>query len=277
MAWKMYNVVLRLLTPLHIGHMKLGNVQRTRHYVTGKALWGALTARLTRDDPDLGGDYGTVGKRVNNELAFSYFYPATSDQVDLWPWGDAGEITWRYLNTYASTALNYSHNSAEEGSLHETEYIAPMTRDGEPVYLIGYIFENEEYKLPWREVLNRLQLGGERTYGWGRVAKVKAEPMPIDSLLFGKWKVDLNQDKPLLHGQGNELRLYAHTEWDALEANKVKGRIEPLVGRVTQAAEAHGKDPQLTAVCWMPGAQVESGVSLEIGEFGVWRKSNRGQ
>jgi hypothetical protein len=45
----MYHLVLRLRSPLHIGWNKTGNVQRTRSYVTGRNLWGALTMRLTRD------------------------------------------------------------------------------------------------------------------------------------------------------------------------------------------------------------------------------------
>lgn len=47
--WQWYQLILRLLTPTHISWNKIGNVQRTRPYITGRALWGALTARLTRD------------------------------------------------------------------------------------------------------------------------------------------------------------------------------------------------------------------------------------
>ncbi|MGB9873322.1 MAG: hypothetical protein ACPLYD_16895, partial [Anaerolineae bacterium] len=132
MTCAVYKIVFRLLSPLHCGWFKQGNVQRTRPYVTGKILWGALTARLTRDVPDLGGDYVMVGQRVNAELAFTYLYPATGQDVDLWPWGDPDEFAWRYLNSYAGTALDYDRNAAEEGSLHETEFIAPVTRDGQP-------------------------------------------------------------------------------------------------------------------------------------------------
>lgn len=117
MSWKSYRVIFRLYSPLHIGWRKLGNLQQTRHYVTGKVLWGAFTARMTRDLPELG-NYECVGARVNNELAFSYFYPAVGERVNAWPWDDPDEFAWHYLGSYASTSLDYSRNAAEEGSLH---------------------------------------------------------------------------------------------------------------------------------------------------------------
>ena len=46
MTWTVYRVTWRLLAPMHIGWRKLGNMQQTRPYVTGRNLWGAFTARL---------------------------------------------------------------------------------------------------------------------------------------------------------------------------------------------------------------------------------------
>ncbi|MBI4673600.1 MAG: CRISPR-associated protein [Chloroflexi bacterium] len=268
MNWTNYKVVLRLLTPLHIGHVKLGNVQRTRHYVTGKALWGALTARLTRDYPELGGDYAAVGKGVNKELAFGYFYPTddASGAVSVYPWTNPDDFAWRYLNTYASTALNYSRNSAEDGSLHETEFIAPTTRDNKPVYLVGHVFAKQGCELRWREALPRLQLGGERTYGWGRVAKHSCAD--TDAGMFEGWKVDLTGARPQL-ALDAETFLCAHASCDSL--NEIQGRVEPLVGRITAAATAHGEAPRTAQICWAPGGRVNANVKLQIGDFGIWK------
>lgn len=266
MTWTNYQVVLRLLTPLHIGQMKLGNVQRTRHYVTGKALWGAFTARLTRDVPTLGGNYVTVGDRVNTELAFTYFYPAVGEKVEPFPWENADEFAWRYLNTYASTALNYDHNSAAEGSLHETEFIAPTTRDGQAVNLVGYIFERDGCTLPWRDALDRLQLGGERTYGWGRVKQVTCEKA---ARVWDGWTVGLDNDKPVLRAQGDTATLYAHL--DARTIDAIQGRVEPLVGRETKDAGAHGRELGGAQTCWMPGATVAKDTSVQIGAGGIWQ------
>jgi len=202
MTWTAYQVSFRLLTPLHIGWRKLGNLQQTRPYVTGRSLWGALTARLTRE---LGRrDYPDIGKGVNQQLAFTYFYP--SIQLDgslLWPWPDQwDEFAWTFLGSYASTALENAHN-VEAGSLHETEFIAPYTREGEPTYLVGYIFENDNLKLDrqsplvnWQSVLEKLQFGGERSYGWGRV-ELEGCKVVTDGKCFD-YDLQLNGDRPLL-------------------------------------------------------------------------------
>lgn len=267
MAWKMYRVTFCLLSPLHVGWFKQGNVQRTRPYVTGKTLWGALTARLTREGDS--SDYQGLGKRVNEFLAFSYFYPSTEpDCVTLWPWDDPAEFAWRYLNTYASTALDYRRNSAEEGSLHETEYIAPYTREGEPVYLVGYIFEKEGCRLAWKEVLPRLQLGGERTYGWGRVGLAKEVALDT-SPLFGRCQLELSGEWPRLY-LDEDSPLLAHALAVEPQAVAAKGPLALLVGRETRNADRHGGDLSEARICWEPGAVATEKQPVRIGEHGLW-------
>jgi len=277
MGWTVYKVTLRLLTPLHVGAGQVGNVQRTRPYLTGKTLWGALTARLTRDKPELGNNYVAVGQHVNKELALSYFYPTVEDEMEIriWPWGEsADEFAWRYLNTYAATALNYEHNSAEDGSLHEVEFIAPKTRDGAQVYLVGYIFERSGCVLKWRDALPRLQLGGERTYGWGRVAEPSSGKASVElavGTIFGQWDVVLDSDRPTLRAV-NPASLLAHTLAHGPHAlNNVNGAIEPLVGRETRHAHEHGKELAHAQVCWAPGACVAADTRVDITDNGLWR------
>ena len=273
MAWKAYQVVLRLLSPMHIGWIKQGNLQRTRPYVTGKALWGALTARLTRDHPDLG-DYPTVGQRVRDELAFSYFYPAVGEDVNLWPWEKPDEFAWRYLGSYASTALDYGRNTAEEGSLHETEFIAPYTRDSQQVYLVGYIFERQGCTLPWQDVLSRLQLGGERTYGWGRVRCPDGPAsVPAGELLFGRYAMQLDRDRPVLRAS-QDVPLLAHAlaaEFQGRQpVSSVRGPVEPLLGRETDPQGRFGAHLPEARICWTPGGILTADAEIIIGEYGIW-------
>ncbi len=271
MAWQMYRVTLRLLSPLHIGYIKQGNLQRTRPYVTGRALWGALTARLTRDSGS--NDYQHTGEQVNSSLALSYFFPSTKqDEVTRFPWNNPDEFAWRYLNTYASTALDYSHNTALEGSLHETEYIAPVTREGEPVYLVGFIFEKNGCPLMnWQDAMNRLQLGGERTYGWGRVRLEKLEKLQEPQRFWTGWQAHLGGTRPILQANdGISSYAYAHVQADGVQAH---GTLEPLVGRETQNTNQHGETLSQAVICWQPGALFQS-TTLQIGYYGVWEASN---
>ncbi|MCP4165885.1 MAG: CRISPR-associated protein [Chloroflexi bacterium] len=268
MSWQAYKIVLHLRSPMHMGRAKLGNLQVTRPYVHGKALWGALTARMTRDTPSLNNDYREVGRRVNRELAFSYFYPTTGSDVELWSWDDAERFAWHFLGSYASTALNYRQNSAEEGSLHETEFIAPTTREGKSVYLLGYIFEQGGCALPWKDALLRLQMGGERTYGWGR-GTLYQEPLPV-STLFGRYDLELDGGRPVVSIEKNGV-LLAHTRAHGEGAILANGRVVPLVGRETHSANKHGRHVPKAAICWEPGGTVDEEMSIQISDYGIWK------
>ncbi len=262
MAWTSYLVSLRVLSPIHIGWKKTGNLQQTRPYVTGKTLWGALTARLVRDQGD--NNYHEIGKKVNNELRFTYFYPATdSSKVVVWPWENSDKFSWMYLGSYAGTALK--DKIVEEGMLHETEYISAKTRDGEQVYLVGYVIEKEGCKLNWKEALKRIQIGGERGYGWGRVRLIDSPTKKdscFNSYTFGGVKDDpeitVHKDKPII----------AHALVDGLDC---KGTIEPLVGRETNDKKGFGGSISSAEISYIPGGIVKESTRFSIQSRGVWK------
>lgn len=288
MTWKAYRVAFRLLSPMHIGWRKLGNMQQTRPYVTGRVLWGAFTARLTRD---MNSDkYRKMGEAVDEQLAFTYFYPSISpdpDEVHLWPWGDGREknsqemFSWMFLGSYASTALSDAH-SAEEGSLHETEFIAPYVRSHavfekpQPVYLVGYICANkasdsleQQYVLEnWQSILDTLQIGGERSYGWGRVALIVCEEIKNDKKECFRYNLNCEGGRPRIMVPAGE-RLLAHTEAKSLE--KVEnGTLEPLVGRETTDKTGFGKIVSQAQVCWIPGCTITGEKTFQIHARGIW-------
>ncbi|MBE9508270.1 MAG: hypothetical protein IMY86_09500 [Chloroflexi bacterium] len=284
MIWKTYRVVLRLRSPLHIGAGKVGNVQRTRPYVTGRVLWGALTERLTRDRSQGQGpatdsqQYANVGQEVHERLAFTYLYPTTCQDgvVELWPWDDGFRPL--YLSTYASTALTYPQQSAAEGTLHEVECIVPHTLDnGAPVYLAGYVFAQDNAP-DWKSALKRLQLGGERGYGWGRVEPVsKPAPWNKQSLFDGSYNVEPGAWPPVLTAV-KKTHLLAHAlAADFDKAYKavtgVDGEIEPLVGREVDPTDGRfGVHLSRARICYAPGARVEEATQVRIGPYGVWER-----
>ena len=258
--WKAYEVRLRLVSQIHIGHRKLGNVQSTRPYVTGRNFWGALTARMARE---AGADYGAMGERVQEELAFTYFFVSGEKGVALWPWEKAREFEWLYLGSYASTALKDGHG-AEQGTLHETEYIAATRRDGGGVWLRGCIFEREGCGLPWRAALDRLQFGGERAYGWGRV---RCEDIAPAANCFGLTVV-ADGPRPVIEVPPGE-SLLAHARCAGLP-DGAEGSIEPLVGRITGAAGDFGGRPSQAVICWAPGTKFQTAHKMSVGRFGIW-------
>jgi hypothetical protein len=282
MTWRAFEVVLRLCSPLHIGCGKVGNLQRTRPYVTGRVLWGALTMRLTRDAFQGRGpatdssQYREVGNQVHRDLAFTYLYPALKSGADyqvVWPWDNESTFRRRFLSSYQGTALSYPQQSAAEGTLHEVEFISPNTLDtGGAVFLKGYVFEKEGCTLNWRSALKRLQMGGERGYGWGNVELVEASLL-ADGLLFG--------GPAMLKGDGDVLvirlptdgRLLAHTLTADLP---VSGDIEPLVGREWRSDNPRrryvGQHVAFSEVCFVPGSMTLRALDFAVDKYGVWRE-----
>lgn len=273
MKWTAQQIRFRLLSPMHIGWRKSGNLQQTRPYVTGRALWGALTARLTREAGRT--DYPQVGDWVDERLAFTYFYPSDCRDHGLWPWGESwDEFAWTYLGSYVSTSLVDGH-AAEEGSLHETEFIAPRTRDGKPVYLLGYIFQREDWgelDLDLDATLHRLQIGGERGYGWGRLALCAEESSrsEVERCLKGfDFDKDANSDRPVLKAISDNASLLAHA---LVDSENGIAEIEPLLSRLTGKDGRFGQSHSKVEICWKPGRSVSSGSKFSIAEKGIWRK-----
>lgn len=276
--WRLYKIVLQLRSPLHVGYIKIGNLMRTRPYVPGKTIWGAVTAALALER--FGGDFQKAQEQTKSILAFSYFYPALEIDSPLWPhytedglcYGNqrmsAVEFERRFLAAYSSTALDYSCNAAATESLHEVEFISPRDRcEGRPVYLVGYIFEHQNSLLDRWDGLHRIRLGGERKSGWGQVSCHDVQR--CSELLFDL-PVRLTTERPSVYIRAKE-PIRAHVPADAIYA---VGLIEPLVGRETrQAAHCGGVFPERVSICWAPGSCVMSEGVFQIDHDGVWRPS----
>lgn len=282
MNWSTYRLLLRLRAPMHIGWHKIGNLQRTRPYVTGRALWGALTHRLGRDryrqtnSPDVT-IFEEVGEQVHATLATTYFYPALqiNDTYQVqWPWEQPESFALRFLRSYASTALIYPQQAAAEGSLHEVEYLSPHTveRQTLPVYLWGYFFVAPDAPADWQNALSHLQFGGERGYGWGAVELVDVAPVAVGETLFdlpGMSLATVDSQQPQIRLEAG-LPLLAHTLPAGLS---VRGQLEPLLGREQprQQLGHAGQHVVFEAVCFAPGSESAAAAVITVGRHGIWQ------
>jgi len=286
MSYTIYQIILRLHSPLHIGYREVGYLRRTRSYVSGRALRGALVNRVGRNQnirgEEPGDPFRAVSKTFAQYLTFTYFYPALKVK-DKWeaqfPWEDEAGFRRRFLSSYVSTALTYPQQTAAEGLLHEIEFISPHTLDtGEPVYLMGYVFVQEERlkreKYDWVGAMRRLQLGGERGYGWGD-ARLAREPAQVTDRLFGlhvEEAVKTDEKWPILTLKENEAVL-AHTF--APNAG-LSGPLEPMVGREWRAdnndSRKHiGQHLAYNGVCFAPGSQTLQASEFILEEGGYWQ------
>lgn len=287
MAWTAYRIIFRVKTPLHIGYARMGNVHYTRPYVTGRAIWGALTERVTRDlaartnQPAVNFEaYKSQSDTICKRLAYTYFYLAEKrgdgDFAIVWPWEE--EKVAPYLKSYVSTALEGLSGSALKGSLHETELIAPQrSADSDPTYLMGYFFERTQDDpsqahgaLAWQTALDRLQFGGERNYGWGWVDVEEADKEGFRSgaLFGGAADFDGSGEHPCVTVEKDGF-LLAHTKPFGVPA---EGQVEPLVGREVGLKEFHyaGQHVNYLGMCLAPGSVLRQDVKLTIQQFGVW-------
>lgn len=285
MAWTMYKLTYELRSALHIGYHKVGNVQRTRYYIPARNLWGAVTEGLTRRGFALDvlkkerpNDYQAVGDWVKKHCAFDYWFIEENGQM-LSPYYKNDELKYgpytvadferRYLNAHVTTALAPTTTSAEEGSLHEIEFIAPYALDSTRTYIGGHIFLDEEARGPlgnveaWRTWLGNLRVGGERRYGFGQLRLAVFEVAKE-----GGWKLD--EARPCLKIRKNE-SLIAHT---LIEGVKARGNIEPLIGRETHATNNFGNSITPAKICWAPGSLISEDIILQIDKEGYWVKVN---
>jgi len=299
MHWSVYLVLFRLLSPLHVGWRKVGNLQQTRPYLPGRNLRGALAARLTRDFGEKK-DYQETEKKIDDLLRFTYFYPVAPTDIQnfysefaagtnlknkelLWPWEDPEKFAWLFLDSYASTAIS-DQRTAEEGALHETEFISHRTKEGKQVGLIGYVFVRNDCSLPWKEVLSRLQVGGERTYGWGRLALWGRKPEKLKvmegrikcfgCLVYpGEARDDTFADGPVFSLEKEE-PLLAHAKAENVEC---QGAIEPVVGRTTKNGAFFGREISAADICWVPGSKVKQAASFCLDREGLWKRTRDNQ
>jgi len=114
--------------------------------------------------------------------------------------------------------------------------------------------------------LSKLQIGGERGYGWGRVSLEDIKPEVTKC--FDDYHYDGMGDHPSVVVPSTK-KLLAHTNVGGVESN---GSIEPFIGRETQDSRYFGKN--LTAnLCWIPGSTIFEEKIFRIMPRGVWKEA----
>ncbi|MDI6689137.1 MAG: hypothetical protein QME54_01710 [Actinomycetota bacterium] len=298
MAWECYKVLFQAKSPIHIGYgARLGFVNRTRYYIPAKNIWGALTSiiakkRMKTYNP---GIYEETGNVLKKDVRLSYFYiqnkgiPLLPKFTEKGVWyGDLSqeEFERRYISSIALTALEKSTRSAEEGSIHEIEFIKL------PAKFSGYFFINLEAKdfqfkakedelvfyFNNQEVsLSSLQVGGEHIYGFGKIeliGKPEIQGDPVNLFNQGSIKVDLGGEEPLISLKaGESYHVLAPLSIKDLQ-NKIlrmEGDLEPLVGREWGERGA-GQEISEVKIISSPGTTFELSeeVVLGIKSHGIW-------
>lgn len=273
--WSLYSISLKLASPLHVGLGFRGNLKHTRGYIGGRALWGALACRIARDYLD--DNYKLAEQWVHDNLRLSYLYPSTSpENVTDFPWTNPTDFRWKFLHSYASTALA-DGRSKLDGSLHETEYIAPRTRDNRPVWMVGYMWTfsdplvaNKPFSSVRDRIFSRINIGAERAYGWGRFSQAVFRPQPSASPIFQRWVWDSGSPGVTLTPTDTAASLFAHLQIpDGNPDFPEAVEIEPVVGLLTDST-GWGRLPSQAVIAVPPGASLHPAPRCQIGNYGIW-------
>ncbi|AEH44109.1 protein of unknown function DUF324 [Thermodesulfatator indicus DSM 15286] len=309
MSFKHYRVVLKLLSPLHIGKRKYRNLMETREYVPGRTLWGALTARITRDH--FGADlskYEEVGTFFHENFRFGYLWPSLDKKNPYFPW-EKNDFDYLFKFGYMSQAGDYERKVSDEGQLHEVEYIGPKTRDDRDVYLVGDLWvkedinssnkgpfegirlekndlffiktKEEQKEISLKKIFGSLQLGGEKGYGWGRVKLESLTPTNSRKALGGiVFEVD-GKDVVLQFAKNQYLTAHAlAADWQLKDAEnnngqhfiKIKdGSVEGPIEPLTGYVLKQDNSWGIPSppICFLPGSKIKENLSVKIAHFGI--------
>ncbi len=304
MAWNCYLTIFKAEAPVHIGYKQIDILKTTRYYITGRAMWGAITANLTRvlfNYPKVE-DYRDIGDFVRENIRTTYFYPAirknevedpenwskyeTDNYLVFLPeytqegikFGEKTkeEFEQSFVGSFVSTALDSGTKTAEEGTLHEFEFINNKVKIGDKTvdtYWVGYLFVKEKAKnkkveiekckeenviikrvnnnkrVELRNVLSLIHGGGERNYGLGKLKLITMQK--AKDKIFGKFDFDLSNEYPIIKNLNVAI---FHIK---LSNNKLKlGEIEPLVG-LEWSEKGAGQKISEAIVCAIPGSKIE--------------------
>jgi hypothetical protein len=120
----------------------------------------------------------------------------------------------------------------------------------------------------WLTALSKLQLGGERTYGFGCDSLVSG---PTVSSGWWDYPVILSGTRPEVSVDVGR-SLLAHVDGSQLRPLDVEyGSLEPLLGRDTTPQAAFGKDIRAMGVYWQPGTMGQRSIQWQIMSMGLWQ------
>lgn len=291
--WTCFEVDLRAMSPIHIGWHKLGLVERTRYYITGRSVWGALVAGLARrlkphgEPPSM---YRECETTVCSDLRHTYFFPVRGGVVYR-PRYAAGGLCYadkparwlekQLVRSQTSTALEASTLTAQDQALHESEFLSPFWPESDHVHFRGYVFlrrggNGRLAEDMVRGTLRNIWVGADRKYGWGWLSEAGWKPA---TCVFGEFKILTGGgDSPLLSGPAGAT-LCSHARAVATNSMTITGELEVVSGRNWEfdgKKRGAGQGIEPATVCWAPGSQVREASVWAVANKGFWNPSNVG-
>lgn len=287
-AWKWYRVELEPVSPLHIGWHDLAFIQRTRCYIPARNAWAVVVSRLapTAGGGDLRSMYRGAKGKVKDNVRFTPLFPLVdgerlSPRYDgekgmLWGSWSVAELESEFLFSRTSTALEAGSLTAEEGTLHESEFLSLVGRGKRRLGFFGYVavregFGSEQVKgaLEW------CGMGADRRYGWGLLRLRRGEQgwREETGKLFEAVGVVEWEEEMVVEGSGSGWHLPAHVDADSAKTG-LEGELEVVSGR-DWSERGSGRTLVRARLCWAPGSRWVAGDGKRrfvVEPEGIWRQ-----
>ncbi|MCS7063654.1 MAG: hypothetical protein NZM04_06375 [Methylacidiphilales bacterium] len=238
MNWQLYRWTWQLQSPLYIGSLPAGPINRTRLYLPASTLRGAITSQLLTPSPTHN-PYRHLGFHILRHTRLTYLYPSIHYHGEWLAFlpryaepdnpSHSHGLTWTLerhpqisiphlhfrsllLTTIPSTAIDPLSDTAQEATLRSIEAISPHI----PLFkhsrlaLTGYLLIPPDDPITQKILdLHVLHIGGDRRYGLGILHRTECRPIhdPSPTLFHHTATIDLTTPHPTL----TTTHLLAHT------------------------------------------------------------------
>ena len=237
-------------------------------------------------------DYSS-GQPLDNLLL-----PKYNRAEDQWSYGGHSQAEFEriFLSAYGSTAIVNRRTAAEDASLHEIQLLLDRVRDGlqvQRVYFGGYLFakagsscdltltinqntptvttQSSQRSIGLFSVIEFIQVGGERAYGYGRLKRFHHHRHQGDELWGGLCKIETGANRLQLK---DLKRVPAHLRVNGLDtvASPIRGKLEALVSRQWRN-KGVGESIRDLGACFVPGSVVQNPLTVSIEPYGILKAS----
>jgi hypothetical protein len=187
-----------------------------------------------------------------------------------------------FVSSYVSTTLDAGRHDAADRLLHEIEHLQPHAQiagDCWETHLVGGVWialggdpsgietrlEGEAVLIKGLPILDRLTIGGERGYGFGRLQLTEDH---IDYLGLRSWEAqEGGPNGPLLVPPERSAGILAHAKYKP--GKYYEGVLEPVVGREWDANKGAGRSLAGGIVYVSPGGRCPAS-AYDVDGKGFW-------
>ena len=297
MTWHACQLEYEMRSPLLLGGYKLGFIQRTRLFIPGWTLWGALTAKLAPYIFHRPGaaEYEICGEFIEKNLRTSYGWllldgqecrPKYTNNNEVnkaeWYYGKLrkAELENRVLGSRGQNTVDPNTFTTLQNGLFETEMINEYDcKEGKRNRWCFILYYADpwlgDYAAPFDtfriadalKQLEKLNIGADRSSGFGWLRRIgKTEEKIVEGDEAGPYPLDWK----------NGPDLYAHVPVQEICGKDVLGKAEPVPRRVWEndsEKKKWGPGQKMVVECfYTPGSRLKEKKSWQplIGPKGIW-------